>query len=129
MADDDDGDNVISITDGRPSDRTYEKTLIDNGRRYTSAACLHKGPFIFDRKLATVECQDCGALLNPLYVLEVLANREAYWNRRAKDLAAYLAEVNKELAERTRTKCTHCGNMTPIRLKKEMPKTWVPQPY
>lgn len=131
---DDEGDkttesNVISISAGKPGDRVYEKTLIANDRRYEPHACPHKGPFVVDRKLGSVECKDCGALLNPIYVLEVLACQEAYWNMRQRDLAKYLAEINKEIEERTRTKCTHCGNMTAIKFKGEMPRTWVPQPY
>lgn len=120
---------VISIRDGKPSERTYERTIIDNGRRYQTNACPHKGPFIVDRKLGTVECGDCGAALNPIYCLEVLACGEAYWNLRQRDLAKYLAEINAEIEGRTRTRCTHCGNMTAIKFKKEVPRTWVPQPY
>lgn len=122
-------DKVISIRTGRPEDRTYERTLTANDRRYNPNACPHKGPYLVDRKLATVECGDCGALLNPIYVLEMLACQEAYWNMRQRDLGKYLAEINSEIEGRTRTRCTHCGNMTAIKFKKEMPQTWVPQPY
>jgi DNA-directed RNA polymerase subunit RPC12/RpoP len=109
--------------------RVYERTIVDNSRRYAPERCDHKGPYIVDRKLGSVECEDCGARLNPIFVLEMLASQEAYWNLRQRDLAKYLAEINAEIAERTRTRCTHCGNMTAIRFKKEMPKTWVPRPY
>lgn len=122
-------DNIISFEEGKPSDRTYSKTLIDNGRRYEREECPHKGPFIFNRKLATVECGDCGASLNPIYVLEVLASNEAYWNQRQKDLTAHLEEISEELKGRQRTKCTHCGNMTAIKFKSQMPQTWVTRPY
>jgi hypothetical protein len=120
---------VVSIRDGKPSDRTYERTIIANDRRYSPQACNHRGPFIVDRKLGTVECGDCGASLNPIYVLEVLACGEAYWTMRQRDLSKYLSEINKEIEGRTRTRCTHCGNMTAIRFKKEIPHTWAPQPY
>ena len=124
----DENENVISIKSGKPSDRTYERTLI-NGRRYDAQQCTHKGPFIMDKKLATVECQDCGALLNPIYVLEMLASHETYWNMRQKELSEYLRKVNEEIEGRERTKCTHCGNMTAIRFKTKPPQTWVPGPY
>jgi DNA-directed RNA polymerase subunit RPC12/RpoP len=129
MSDGDEGDkNIISLFGGsKDAPRVYETTI--NARRYTHNACPHKGPYVVDRKLSTVECSDCGALLNPIYVLEMLACQETYWNLRRRDLTDYLKEVNKELEERTRTRCTHCGNLTAIRFKKEMPKTWVPQPY
>lgn len=126
---DDTENNVISLRDGKPDTRTYETTLINNQRRYSAQACQHKGPFVVDRKLATVECQDCGALLSPMYVLEMLAAHETYWNMRQRELTTYLAEVNKELEGRQRTKCTHCGNMTAIKFNKEPPKTWFPMPY
>lgn len=121
--------NVISITSGKPEDRIYERTIIANERRFNPQQCPHKGPFIVDRKLGSVECKDCGAMLNPIYVLEVLACQEAYWNMRQRDLSKHLANINQEIKERTRTKCTHCGNMTAIKFKGEMPATWVPQPY
>jgi hypothetical protein len=125
----DEGAEVVSIRTGRPEERTYEKTLLSNGRRYNPGRCEHKGPFVVDPKLASVECQDCGALLNPIYVLEQMARHETYWNMRQKELSQYLSEINKEIQDRERTKCTHCGNMTAIRFKKEMPRTWFPTAY
>jgi DNA-directed RNA polymerase subunit RPC12/RpoP len=128
MSEEEGDKNVISLFKGSKDEpRVYKTTL--SARRYTDDGCKHKGPYIVDRKLATVECGDCGALLNPIFVLEMLACQEAYWNMRQRDLSQYLKEVNKELEERTRTRCTHCGNMTAIRLKNEPPKTWVPEPY
>lgn len=120
---------IVSLRPGSPESRAYERTMISNSRRYNQHACPHKGPYVFDRKLATVECEDCGALLNPMFVLEKLALRETYWNQRQKDLTKYLAEINKEIEERTRTRCTHCGNMTAIKFKGELPRTWTPEAY
>ena len=121
--------NIIRLAPKQPEGRTYERTLIDGGRRYTPNACAHKGPYIIDRKLAAVECGDCGALLNPIYVLEVLACQEAYWNMRRRDLSEYLKVINAEIEGRSRTRCVHCQNMTPIKFKAEMPRTWMPEPY
>ena|ERR1700723_2475191 len=120
---------IVSLRPGIPESRSYERTMINNSRRYNQSACQHKGPYTIDRKLATIECGDCGALLNPMYVLEKLCLRETYWNQRQKDLSKYLADINKEIEDRTRTKCTHCGNMTTIRFKGELPRTWVPEAY
>ena len=122
-------EKIVALRPGKPDARTYERTMIDNSRRYSQGTCPHRGPYTIDRKLATVECGDCGALLNPMFVLEQIAYREAYWNMRQKDLGKHLSEINKEIEDRTRTKCTHCGNMTAIKLKAEMPRTWVPRPY
>lgn len=111
--------------------RAYSITMVDtlNQRRYRTQECPHRGPYLVDRRLATVECQDCGALLNPMFCLEMLSAHEAYWNARQKDLAKHLEYLNEEIATRTRTRCAHCGNMTPIRIAKEVPRTWVPRPY
>jgi hypothetical protein len=129
--DDDEADisNIVQLNPQESGPRTYETTIIANSRRYSPQTCEHKGPFIVDRKLGSVECRDCGAQLNPIYVLELLAAHETYWNMRQRELSKYLAEINKEIEDRTRTRCTHCGNMTAIRFKKEMPKTWFPQPF
>jgi DNA-directed RNA polymerase subunit M/transcription elongation factor TFIIS len=107
-------------------ERTYTKTIIDSARRHRHNDCPHKGPYLVDRKLAAVECQECGAYLNPLYVLEKMAAQETYWNQRLKDLIKYVEEVQDEIKERTRTKCTHCGNMTAIKFRGEIPRTWTP---
>lgn len=120
---------IIQLHPGKDGERVYETTLISNSRRYRADSCEHKGPYLFEKALATIECGDCGALLNPLFVLEMLAYKEAYWNKRQEELTAYLAEITKEIEGRTRTKCTHCGNMTAIKFAKEVPRTWVPRPY
>ena len=119
---------VITLHPGK-GERVYEKTIISNSHRYRPNTCEHKGPYVVDQALAAVECGECGAYLNPLFVLEKLATQEAYWNKRQEDLTTYLAEITAEIKDRTRTKCTHCGNMTAIKFSKEMPRTWVPRPY
>lgn len=121
--------NVISLADAAKAKASSpERTIVNNSRRYSPDACKHRGPFSLDRKLGSVECGDCGALLNPIYVLEVLAAHEAYWNERIKDLQTHLNKINKELEGRSRTKCTHCGNMTAIKFKDEPPRTWYRSP-
>lgn len=124
-----DESKIVRLRPGSDGSRTYERTIIDNSRRYRQDVCPHKGPYLVDKKLATVECQDCGALLNPMFVLEMLCYRETYWNQRQKDLSEYIAKLNDEIRDRERTKCVHCGNMTPIRFKAQAPRTWVMRPY
>ena len=104
------------------------RTITVNRRKYSTDQCRHRGPYLVDTTLACVECRDCGAMLNPLYVLEVLSCHEAYWNARMRDLREFIAYLDKEIEGRVRTKCVHCGNMTPIRFNREPPRTWVPQP-
>lgn len=57
-----------------------------------------------------VECGLCGTRLDPMFVLRQMAHYETQWHR---GRARYLDEM-KRLKERSRTKCTHCGNMTKI---------------
>lgn len=57
-----------------------------------------------------VECGNCGTKLDPMFVLQRLANKETQWRRNAEQ---YQDEM-KRLHERTKTKCQHCGGMTRI---------------
>lgn len=126
-----DNPNVVKLRadDGEPKPPEVPTPTIQmNRRRYSVDRCKHRGQYIVDSTLATVECGDCGAALNPIFVLEMLAWQEAYWSTRMRDLQRYLAAINKEIEGRQRTKCTHCGNMTAIRFGTEMPRTWVHPP-
>ncbi|ELT47398.1 hypothetical protein [Brucella intermedia] len=60
-----------------------------------------------------VECSHCGTRLDPMFVLKILAVEENRWMETRKN---YQAEM-KRLNERSRTKCKHCGQMTPISRK------------
>jgi hypothetical protein len=66
--------------------------------------------FIVDPAAAEVECARCGEKLNPMWVLAKLATED----RRMAESQARYQEEQKRLAERTRTKCDHCGKMTRI---------------
>ncbi len=57
-----------------------------------------------------VECSGCGMRLDPMFVLNLMANAETDWLRTRQ---LHLEET-KRLAERSRTKCDHCGQMTRI---------------
>jgi hypothetical protein len=59
---------------------------------------------------AEVECSNCKAKLNPMWVLARLAHDETRYHETAK---RYQEEM-KRLSERTRTKCDNCGHMTRI---------------
>lgn len=71
--------------------------------------CYH-GPFIVDSDNAEVTCGKCGEKLNPMVVLDRLARKESQYRATAE---RYQEEM-KRLAERSRTKCQHCGKMTRI---------------
>ena len=121
---DENDDHVINFRDASNAGRGFKDRTI-NYRKYMSDQCSHKGPYIVDPHLAFVECGDCGAHLNPLFVLGKLANNESYWNTRARDLKKYILELNAEIEGRSRTKCTHCGNMTAIRWQRCQPAPFI----
>ena len=78
--------------------------------RYEYSKCQHRKVNV-DEILAEVECSDCGAKLNPMQVLVRLAREES----RLKQRIESLRKLNAELDTKTRTKCRHCGEMTPVR--------------
>ena len=71
--------------------------------------CFHRR-FVVDDTLAEVECADCHEKLSPMWVLRQLAQKE----NRYHELAARYQDQMKRLAERSRTKCRKCGQMTEI---------------
>lgn len=117
-------DNIVMIGDARVTDKN-EKTIIHNPRRYSQHACQHKGPYTVSEEDWTVECGDCGGLLNPVWCMIKMAKKEAYYNQRIHNLVEHFKGINEELKTRQRTKCTHCGNMTAIRFKSSLPYTWL----
>lgn len=71
--------------------------------------CFH-GPFLIDPEAGEVTCKRCGEKLNPMAVLQRLANKESEYRR----VAETYQEQMRRLGERSRTKCQHCGKMTRI---------------
>ncbi|WP_342049896.1 MULTISPECIES: hypothetical protein [unclassified Cupriavidus] len=72
--------------------------------------CQHDRGFEIDEKLGEVQCLACREKLNPMWVLSQLARIETRWHQQHAQHQQELAR----LAERSRTKCRHCGEMTPI---------------
>lgn len=79
--------------------------------KYRQDKCQHKHMTV-DEDLNEVQCDDCGAKLNPVAVLLRFANEESRWHREGEQLR----QLHKELDARVRCKCQHCGQMTRIRL-------------
>ncbi len=123
----DDDDNIISL-DEKKSDITSRQMVVDNRRKFHPDRCKHEGSVIVDGKEAMVECRDCGALLNPIYVLQLMAAKESYYRRHVTALREHLHDLEEEIKGRQRTKCTHCSNMTAIKFKNRMPQTWYAKP-
>lgn len=97
-------DNVTALP-VKPRDNSAERVLtIAPGVK-----CLHRR-FLVDDKLAEVECADCHEKLSPMWALTQLT----YQENRFHELHARYQDEMTRLAERSKTKCRHCGEMTPI---------------
>jgi hypothetical protein len=99
-------------------DRTETATNVislDSARnRHSFGKCKHL-PIVVNEKLNTVECDDCGAKLNPVAMLARMAEEESMWKRNLERMR----ELGEELKTRKRCKCEHCGNMTNIRPRRK----------
>ena len=106
--DDEDRPTVLSFP-GKKKDAAEEGPYLrDVAHRF--GECQHRAGFDVDDKLDEVTCRGCNAKLSPIWVLRQLANMETRWHRHRE---TYQDEM-KRLAERQRTKCRHCGEMTTI---------------
>ena len=71
--------------------------------------CRHSN-FLVDSSLQEVECGKCGAKLNPMYVIERMANKESMSRNAIEELSAIVEKTKDKL----RCKCQHCHKMTRI---------------
>lgn len=100
----------LSIVRNQKCEREIQ--LIDGRKNFVDPGfCEHK-KFIIDSKKAEVECADCKTLLNPMWVLEKLCEKETRYMRRKNE---YIALLN-ELSKKKKCKCKHCGKFTDIRV-------------
>ena len=75
--------------------------------------CQHEfAGFTVDESANEITCRGCGEKLNPVWAMAVLAREESIWRRQR---IAYIEE-RKTLDAKRRTKCTHCGQFTRVRL-------------
>lgn len=107
MSEDEELGKVLPLgTTAKPTDQRGLRLV-----RYVQGACQHStSTFIVDEKLAEVQCGDCGAKLEPIWVLRQLCEKEARWNQRRTEFL----ELQEATRERTRTRCQHCDQMTAI---------------
>jgi hypothetical protein len=75
-----------------------------------AAGCGHWRGFTVDEKAGKCFCRECKGEVSPMFVLGRLMNQESRWRQ---TLEKY-QDAMKRLDERERTKCRHCGKMTPI---------------
>lgn len=99
------GEVVPLGTTAKPTDQRGLRLIrFQGGCNHTTCT------YIVDEKLAEVQCGDCGAKLEPVWVLRQLCEKEARWNERRREFL----ELQEETRGRTRTRCQHCDQMTAI---------------
>lgn len=76
----------------------------------TFSGCQHKRAIV-DEKLAELTCADCGERLNPIRFLADIAKQERLYEYAQTSIAA----ARKALEERSKCRCTKCGEWTEIR--------------
>jgi len=77
---------------------------------YDLDRCKHYS-VIIDVEAQEIECSDCGKKLNPIAYLERLARDEESWDYRLNRVREEAVKAEKNLRERKRFKCYHCGKM------------------
>lgn len=95
----------VAILPVTPRDNSTDRVLTE----VRSYECQHNR-FTIDEKLQEVECRDCKEKLSPMYALLALARQETRYH----ELHARYQDEMKRLAERSKTKCQHCGQMSRI---------------
>lgn len=100
------GENIVSFTGTKrpePTDAFLQPV--------PHAKCQHYfGPFEVDVSASKCKCLSCGEEVSSMFVLEKLMRQESQW---MQTHARYQDEM-KRLAERSRTVCKNCGQMTRI---------------
>lgn len=100
-------ENIVQFTGKKrpPPDEDRMLQAVPYGK------CMHRlSAFEVDMDAGKCKCLTCGGEVSPMFVLEQLMWEESKWMRAR---AGYQDEM-KRLAERSSTKCTHCGEMTRI---------------
>lgn len=78
--------------------------------QHKSGEC-YEHAYIIDEHAGTVQCSKCNYFLSPMHALLDLARKESRW---MQNLIDYKDRM-KRLAERRRTTCEHCKQMTRIK--------------
>ena len=86
--------------------------IVLSRHRIARGKCRHIR-LLVDEDRAYVECQDCGEMLNPMAILCRFAREESRYIYQARALRNWRIK----LQEKSRTKCEHCGRMTPVNIK------------
>ena len=84
-------------------------------KRIEYGDCKHK-KILFSEDLDYVKCGDCGETLNPIWVIARFATDELNYRAMASQEYTRQNNISKKLNEKRRTKCKHCGKMTPVNI-------------
>jgi hypothetical protein len=106
MIDEQSSADVLKLPVSRRRDLGNDRTLAP----VVGAKCFHQHGFLVDERAADVTCATCGDKLNPMWVLLQLMHKEHRWHA----LHERYQDEMQRLAERERTKCQHCGQITRI---------------
>lgn len=107
--------NVIELSQRKGNDegKPSEPYRLVKGFAYYNKdgtkKCRHR-KVLLDEARTEVECAECGAMLNPVWLLGEFMRVESIWSQQ-------LAALKKQIAEadaKTRCKCQHCQKMTRI---------------
>ncbi|EGR3042398.1 hypothetical protein ACOJUY_004334 [Vibrio alginolyticus] len=102
-----DNSNIIKLN--FDLDQEPKQVFIENKSEPRHDECQHLRLSI-DQSTNTVWCKDCNEKLDPMWVLNRIAEKhnQFYWNY------SELYKKSKKAAEMNRCKCQHCNRMTKI---------------
>ncbi len=102
-----DESNVIEVNFEGESEPV--QVFVDNNKVPQHRECQHVR-LALNHATSSVGCKDCGEKLDPMWVLNRIAEKHntLYWNY------SDLYRKAEKASQMNRCKCVHCGNMTPI---------------
>lgn len=107
----DDNDKITRLPVRYREPPAKERTLLGPYEVPGPRGCTHTMvQYYIDPSEAEVTCSRCQTKLNPMWVLGQLATED----RRYAESQKAAKEAQARLADRSRTKCDHCGKMTRI---------------
>ncbi len=110
--DTEDKSNVVTLGVMPKVTAKAELHMVD---KWNLSACQH-GDFLVDETKAEVECGICKEKLNPMWVLNRIAQADSNFRREHARLRAVNQIMKEKMENRTRCKCQHCGKMTRIKV-------------
>ena len=85
-------------------------------KRKELGECKHSR-FLISQDEAFVTCGDCGEKLDPMWVLSIIAKNQNTLATQLHRQYVKLCNIETVLSSKSRTKCKHCGKMTPVNIR------------